>query len=98
MAEELENGLKYTQLRKFFTKLRYIETQLKSGIPFEAVRADIASLEAAAVAAVTRNVAPPVFRVFMEKNMKLALVSKESFLGGLVPHFQSVVCYFRRTK
>lgn len=99
VASELQRAyprLNYSQLRRFFAKIRFIELQLQSERSFPATRAHIAALIPAAADAVNRNVAPPIFRTFIEKNADLAQKDERSFTQGLVQHFQSVVCYYPR--
>lgn len=97
VATELARGeLKNAQLRRFFTKIRFIESRLNAGIPFEDLRAEIVGLCPAAADAVNRKVAPRVFRTFVEKNVELAQRDERNFRKGMVQHFQSIVCYFPR--
>ncbi len=97
VAAELSRGkLKNAQLRRFFAKVRFIESRLNAGVPFEDLQAEIVALCPAAADAVNREVAPRVFRTFIEKNVELAKRDERNFRKGLVQHFQSIVCYFPR--
>jgi len=97
VAEELARGrLNYSQIRRFFRKIRFLESRLDAGLPFDDIRAQIASLSPAAADAVNRKVAPQVFRTFIDKNVHLSQQGERSFRHGFVQHFQSVVCYFPR--
>ena len=92
---ERDSGLKYAQLRRFFTRMRNIESLLAAGHGFDSVKAKIASLEAAAADAVNRRVAPRVFEVLMKENVRLALQGPRQF-EAMVDHFESIVCYYPR--
>jgi len=82
------------QLRNFFSEVRRIEGQLSAGQNFEALRGRILQLDAYAANAVKKDNAPPLFKQFIEQNLKWAVKDKKSFLEGFMPHFESVVAYF----
>lgn len=84
------------QLRNFFSEARRIEGQLSAGQDFEALRGHILQLDAYAANAVKKDNAPPLFKQFIEENLKWAVKDKKSFLKGFIPHFESVVAYFPR--
>ena len=88
----LREGLKSTQLRRFFNRARAIEQQ---NLPFERLREEIISLKPIAAASVGRKTAPDVFKVFIDRNVDLAINSLESFSRGFLTHFQSVVAYVK---
>ena len=88
----LREGLKSTQLRRFFNRARAIEQQ---NLPFERLREDILSLKPIAAASVGRGTAPDIFKVFIDRNIDLAIDSSESFSRGFLTHFQSVVAYLK---
>jgi len=81
-----------TQLRRFFNRVRAIEQQ---NLPFERLREDILSLKPIAAASVGRGTAPDIFKVFIDRNIDLAIDSSESFSRGFLTHFQSVVAYLK---
>ena len=87
-------GIGSAQIRNFFGEARRIEGQLSSGQDFEALRGRILQLDAYAANAVKKNNAPPLFKQFIEQNLKWAAKDKKSFLKGFVPHFECVVAYF----
>lgn len=87
--------LSYGQLRKFYSKAKFIELQLDSGQDFESVKHKIAALERDAADAEGRGVAPPALKVFIEKNARLARQSRRSFQEGFLQHFEGVMAYFR---
>ena len=88
----LREGLKTAQLRRFFNRSRAIEQQ---NLPFERLREEILSLKPIAAASVGRKTAPDIFKVFVDKNVDLAIRSPESFSRGFLTHFQSVVAYVK---
>jgi len=88
----LREELKSTQLRRFFNRTRAIEQQ---NLPFERLREDILSLKPIAAASVGRKTAPDIFKVFIDRNVDLAINSPESFSRGFLTHFQSVVAYVK---
>lgn len=97
IAMELDHArMAPAQLRNFFSEARRIEGQLNAGQDFEALRARILQLDAYAANAVKKENAPPLFKQFIEENMKWAAKDKKSFLKGFIPHFESVVAYFPR--
>lgn len=88
----LREGLTSTQLRRFFNRSRAIEQQ---GLPFERLREEILSLKPIVAASVGRGTAPEVFKVFIDKNVDLAVESPDSLSRGFLTHFQSVVAYLK---
>ena len=93
-----EAHLETSQLRKFFSEARHIEGQLNAGKEFAALRGRILKLDAYAADALKKNNAPPLFKQFIEQNLKWAADNKKSFLDGFIPHFENVVAYFRKNK
>lgn len=81
-----------TQLRRFFNRARAIEQQ---NLPFERLREEIISLKPIAAASVGRKTAPDIFKVFIDRNVDLAVNSLDSFSRGFLTHFQSVVAYVK---
>ncbi len=88
----LREGLKSTQLRRFFNRARAIEQQ---SLPFERLKEDILSLKPIVAASVGRGTAPDIFKAFIDKNADLAISSPDSFSRGFLTHFQSVVAYLK---
>lgn len=90
----LEKGaMSSTQLRRFYNKARSIKDRLDTGASFPQVVSKIRELERDAVYSVGREVAPEVFRQFMERNVRLAEKGQKEFEEGFLQHFQSVVAY-----
>ena len=81
-----------TQLRRFFNRVRAIEQQ---NLPFARLKEDILSIKPIAAASVGREVAPLIFKEFIDKNVHLAVESLDSFKRGFLTHFQSVVAYLK---
>lgn len=85
-------GLSSTQLRRFFNRAKAIEQQ---EMPFARLKEDILSLKPIAAASVGREMAPPIFKEFIDKNVELAVISEDSFKRGFITHFQSIVGYLK---
>jgi len=97
IATKLANArpeMKSSQLRNFFGEARHIEGQLSAGKDFESLRGRILQLDSYAASARTRGNAPPLFKEFIEQNVKWAAKDEKSFVKGFIPHFESVVAYF----
>jgi CRISPR/Cas system CSM-associated protein Csm2 small subunit len=86
--------MKAAQLRNFFNEARHIESQLSAGKDFASLRGRILQLDSYAASAQTRRNAPPLFKEFIEQNVKWAARDEKSFLKGFIPHFECVVAYF----
>jgi CRISPR type III-A-associated protein Csm2 len=95
LAQMLESGdMKAHQLRRFFNKARAIQSKLDGGDPFAAVVTDIHTFKRDAVYAVSREVAPEVFKGFIDRNVELAVQDEDSFRKGFIEHFQSILAFF----
>lgn len=97
IATKLVNAspeMKSAQLRNFFGEARHIESQLSAGQTFAALQGRILQLNSYAASAQTRGNAPPLFKQFIEHNVRWAAQDKKSFLKGFIPHFECVVAYF----
>lgn len=97
IATKLANArpeMKSAQLRNFFGEARHIEGQLSAGQAFQSLRGRILQLDSYAASAQTRGNAPPLFKQFIEHNVRWAAKDEKSFLKGFIPHFESVVAYF----
>jgi len=93
-----ERGPPTAALRRFFGMTRRIEGQLAAGQSFAAVRPALLALKPFVTNACTRDVVPPLFRDFIERNVDLAVKGQQEFLHGFLPHFQYVVAYFPRPR
>jgi len=95
IAKKLDTaGMGSAQIRNFFNEARRIEGQLVAGQDFDALRGHILQLDAYAASAQTRGNAPPLFKQFVEQNLKWATKDRKSFANGFIPHFECVVAYF----
>ena len=95
IAANLDSGgLRATQLRKFFKEARLTQGQLVAGTDFAALRGRILKLDAYAADAVKKKNAPPLFKQFVQQNLRWASRDEKSFLEGFIPHFESIVGYF----
>ena len=92
----LGKPLEYSQLRKFFSFVRQMEYRLRGSEQWENVRQDILRLPVYAADAVNRQVAPQVWCDIMKENAKWATGNTDSFLKGLLLHFESIVAFFPR--
>ncbi len=90
-----QGRLSSTQLRNAFNKVRLIERRLDAQGDYEALVAQLAAMPALAALAVARGNAPEAFKEFIDRNVELAMRDETSFRKGLIPHFQSVICYFK---
>ena len=82
------------QLRRFYNEAVRIQEQIAVGRSFESVRSELLMLDSFAQAAVTKNKAPMLFKLFIEKNLEIAKKDKKSFENGFVQHFMCIVNYF----
>lgn len=92
------------QLRRFFTMSRGLEQRLDAGHSFDSIVADIASLQpfAADLIGKQQNVGLrkrlEVLRKFIDTNADLARQDVRAFQKGFIPHFESVIAYFKYHK
>lgn len=106
-AQEIARQLAYDKykpmtaagLRRFFTKVRFLERKLmnKKG-DFAAIAPEILALIPYVYNAKTRGVVPHLFQEFIEKNVNTAVKSQEAFLQGFLKHFEYVVAFFPKSK
>ena len=115
VANALSQGyppVAYSQMRRFWAKIRFIELQLDTaearqprdaqGQPlnpkaaFDEVKWRIAELCPDAADAVKRNVASPLFQSVIEKNVEFAQRDAASFRRGMIRHLRAVICYYPR--
>jgi len=89
------NPMAYGQLRSFWSLIQAVRNKLDVGGSFAGVKADIQGLSARAALAVSREVAPPVFKDFIDRNVALALENADAFKQGFVRHFEAVICFFK---
>ena len=105
MAEQVANdlggsGITSTQLRRFFAQVRSIERELGQK-DFSELAPQIQSLQPMVANYVGRGNSPwererrEVFKQFIDRNVELAMRDKDSFKKGFIPHFESVVAYYK---
>jgi len=102
VAQSLGNaGVTSAQLRRFFGQVRSIERQM-TRISFGEICPQIESLKAKAANYVGRGSnrdereKREVFKQFIDRNVQLSVADDgKGFKNGFVPHFESVVAYFK---
>ena len=93
-------GITFTQLRRFFAQVRSIERELGQK-DFSGLAPQIQGLKPMAANYVGRGSNQwererrEVFKHFIDHNVELAMRDKDSFKKGFVPHFESVVSYYK---
>jgi CRISPR type III-A-associated protein Csm2 len=89
---------KPAQLRRFFNQLRAVERSINSRRTFEEAKADIAALKPAVSRQVSRKLVGENFKLFIDRNVDLAVDNKENFMRGFIPHFSAVLGFFEYFK
>lgn len=93
-------GITSTQLRRFFGHVRAVERELWNK-EFSEVVPKLLILEPMVANYVGRGKnqyerdSREILKSFIDLNINLASESKKSFEEGLIPHFQSVIAYFK---
>ena len=89
--------LKKHQLRAFYDHAKRQLQRLTYGTRFAEVWPEIARLKAFAAdrAGRAENALPPSFKQFIDLNVA-AVVDRDSFQKGFIPHFEAVVAYSAR--
>jgi CRISPR type III-A-associated protein Csm2 len=94
------SGVTSTQLRRFFTQVRSIERELGPKT-FPKLMPQIQSLQPAVANYVGRGrnqqerEARENFKRFIDCNVELATRNEKNFEKGFIPHFESVVAYYK---
>ena len=101
VAKDLGNsGITSTQLRRFFTQIRSIARELGQK-DFSEIVPQIKSLKPMAANYVGRGnnswerERREVFKQFIDRNVQFASRDKKGFKKGFIPHFESVVAYYK---
>ena len=95
-----KTGITSTQLRRFFTYVRSIERELGQK-SFPEIVPQVQSLKPMVANYVGKGNNPrecgrrEVFKQFVDRNEELAEKDEKSFKKGFIPHFESVVAYFK---
>jgi len=89
-------GVQVAQLRHCFYQVRGIAARLERVQSFAAIKADIAQLKAQVAYQVGPEGGdlPEAFRLFIERNVDLAVENEANFKAGFVKHLESVLGYF----
>ncbi len=90
---EGSDGVKSSQLRKFFGHVRAADMRMNYDAPFEAIQSSILELSAFVAEAKSKSKVPEIFKHFIDMNLKNSRDAK-SFRQGFVKHFQAVVGYY----
>lgn len=85
-------------LRRFFTKVRFLERKLLTKGDFNTIVPEILALIPYVHNAKTRGVVPNLFQEFIEKNVNTAVESKDAFCKGFLKHFEYVVAFFPKSR
>ena len=99
-AQEFGNGLKTSQMRRFFDEVKAIERRLdlaqtaeSADAAFARERAGLALLKAKSAYAVSREVAPPAFNQFVFD--AVASIKTSADFRAFVKLFEAIVAYHR---
>jgi len=85
-------------LRRFFTKVRFLERKLEAKGDFAAVVPELLALIPYVHNAKTRKVVPQLFQQFIEQNVNAAVQSEHAFREGFLKHFEYVVAFFPKSR
>lgn len=86
---------KSAQLRKYYDYCKNKEGILKINNDFNKIRSELLQLLPLAEDALRRkNISKP-FRDFIEININEAVKSEKNFIDGFIPHFQSLIGYYK---
>lgn len=85
-------SLTSTALRRFYNKLKGLDTSFKFSRDFNSLLPELYAFERDAAYAATRLVVPGEFIGFTVKNIDLAVGNEKGF-QGFVEHFQSIVAF-----
>lgn len=85
---------KSSQIRKFFDQCKIIESKYKISNDFNCAISELLQIVPLANSAKEKKHISPEFFQFLEININEATKSKENFLKGFIPHFQSIIGYF----
>lgn len=86
---------KSSQIRKYFDQCKIIESKFKISNDFNCVISELLQIIPLANSAKEKKHISPEFFQFLEINIHEATKSKENFTKGFIPHFQSIIGYFK---
>ena len=86
---------KSSQIRKYFDSCRLIEGKFYGNNDFDFVISELMKLVPLMNKAKERNLISQDFYEFFEKNVMEAIKSEDHFKKGFLPHFESVIGYYK---
>lgn len=86
---------KPTQIRKYYDYCKNLEGILKIKNDFSCIVADLYQLIPLTNNAMNKGNISVAFRDFLEININQAVKSEKNFLEGFIPHFQSLIGYYK---
>lgn len=85
---------KAAQVAKFYYNIKHIESIYRIRGDFNYTSIELSKLIPIAVKSRERNHITKDFEQFLILNIQMATLSKENFIDGFIPHFQSIICYY----
>ncbi|MBS1517942.1 MAG: type III-A CRISPR-associated protein Csm2 [Bacteroidetes bacterium] len=86
---------KSSQIRKYFDQCKIIESKLKISNDFNRAVTELLQIIPLANSAKEKKHISIEFYKFLETNIMEAIKSDENFKKGFIPHFQSLIGYFK---
>jgi CRISPR/Cas system CSM-associated protein Csm2 small subunit len=86
---------KPTQVRKYYDYCKNLEGILKIKGDFNYIKPDLLQLIPLTNNAVSKGHISNSFRDFIEININQAIKSEKNFIDGFLPHFQSLIGYYK---
>lgn len=86
--------MKSTQLHRFFQEIRNLQSRLDGSHDFEVIKVELGKLKGRVAYQVGREIVPEEFKLFIDRNVELAMRDEVSFRQGFLQHFESVLAYF----
>lgn len=88
------SGMKSSQLRRYLSRARGIESIFTSDGSAQRLHANVNLLKRDVAYQVGRKQLPEPFQQFVNRNLEASGNDPERFRNGFIPHFESVVAYF----
>lgn len=86
---------KSAQINKFYYEFKKYESILKINKDFDTIKTDLLKIIPLSEKSKQRNHISNDFNKFLIENIKLATKSETNFTKGFIPHFQSLMGYFK---
>lgn len=86
---------KSAQINKFYYEFKKYESILKINKDFDTIKTDLLKIIPLSEKSKQRNHISSDFNKFLIENLKLATQSENNFIKGFIPHFQSLMGYFK---